>query len=291
MKKTLEDWIVDIVVWVSLLLVAFITLYPFWYIIIASFNEGVDMMRGGVYWIPRKFTTYNYVDFFRSSEWLSGLKVSVLRTLIGTILTVTFTSMVSYALSRKDLMFGNTYRFMFIMSMYVSGGLIPFYVVLRIVGLLNTFYVYVIPTMLNLFFVLVGINFFRSIPESVIESGRLDGALEITIFFRIVLPVSKPFIATLALFSAVHQWNSWLDSTYYVNTNSLRPMAYYMVSQINRTISSTSSSQILDSSAVKVTALSTQATSVVVSMFPILCVYPFLQKYFVQGMMIGSVKG
>ena len=147
--------------------------------------------------------------------------------------------------------------------------------------------VYIIPSMLNLFFILIGINFFESIPVSLIESARLDGASEFTVFFRIIRPVSTPFIATLALFSAVNQWNAWLDSAYYVNQEGLRTIAYRMLSEINQTQGTVvTGGSIVNTS----TALTTQASAMVASMLPIILVYPFLQKYFVQGIMIGAVK-
>jgi len=287
-NKARGEWIIDVVVWMILVLFCFICLYPFWFIIVASLNEGNDMMRGGVYWWPRKFTFDNYTTFFAQSSWLSAVKVSVARTLVGTAFTVFITSLVSYALSRRNLVHGKVYRIMFVFSMYVSGGLIPFYIVLRLAGLINTFWVYILPTTLNLYFVLVGINFFRSIPESLIEAAYLDGAAERRIFLQIVLPLSTPFIATLALFAAVGQWNSWLDSVYYVSIKSLRPMAYWMISMMNRTQGSGANQDL--SGAINLTALATQSTAVVATVAPILLVYPFLQKYFVQGMMIGSIK-
>ncbi|MDR2932079.1 MAG: carbohydrate ABC transporter permease [Oscillospiraceae bacterium] len=288
-KKTSEDWIVDIVTWGILLIILFITLYPFYYILVASFNDGNDLTRGGVYFWPRKFTLDNYMLFFGKQSWINSLWVSIFRTVVGSALTLVFTSLISYGLSRPELIFKKFYRFLFIFSMYVSGGLIPYYVMLRNLHLLNKIWVYVIPTMLNLFFVLVGISFFESIPASLLESARLDGAAEIVIFIRIVLPVSVPFLATLALFAAVGQWNAWLDSAYYVNADHLRTLAYRMMSEINRAAGA-ASNQNVDTLVTSPTVMTTMATAMCVSMLPIICVYPFLQRYFVQGIMIGSVK-
>jgi putative aldouronate transport system permease protein len=287
-RRAKGELVIDAVVWAFLILFCFICLYPFWFIIVASFNEGNDMMRGGVYWWPRVFTLQNYEIFFAQTAWLSAIKVSVARTVVGTLFSVFVTSLVSYALSRRNLLHGKTYRMLFVFSMYVSGGLIPFYIVLRLVGLIDTFWVYILPTTLNLYFVLIGINFFRSIPDSLIEAAYLDGATERCIFMRIVLPLSTPFIATLALFAAVGQWNSWLDSVYYVSDKTLRPMAYWMISMMNRTQGSGANQDL--SGAISLTALASQSTAVVATVAPILLVYPFLQKYFVQGMMIGSIK-
>ncbi len=288
MKRGKYEWLIDVAVYVLLISFSFLCLYPFWFILVASFNDGYDMMLGGVYWWPREFTTDNYRLFFQQTSWVDAIQVSVSRTVAGAVFTSMFTCLVGYALSRRKLIFGKTFRFLFVFSMYVSGGLIPFYVVLRLIGLLNTFWVYILPTGLSLYFVMVGINFFQSIPESLYEAAELDGCSEIGTFIRIVLPLSSAFIATLTLFSAVGQWNSWLDSVYYVTEKELRPMAYWMISIINRTQTSSSAQNLSDT--VTLTTMATQSTAVIVAIAPILCVYPFLQKYFVKGMMIGSVK-
>lgn len=291
-KKITEDRIVDVAVYLLLALVGIVTLYPFYYTVICSFNDGLDLMKGGVYLWPRKFTLANYELFLDDADWMHSFWVSVAKTVVGTVLCTAFTSMFSYALSRKNLMFKKGYRFLVVFTMYFSGGLIPYYILLKELHLLNTFWVYVVPGMVNGFFVMTGINFFGSIPETILESARIDGASEFNILIRIVLPVSKPFLATLALFSAVGQWNSWLDSAYYVRDNALRTMSYRMMTTINQSISTAANTAAAGqmSQANTATTFTVQATAMVVSMLPIMCVYPFLQKYFVQGMMIGAVK-
>ncbi|HJC22081.1 MAG TPA: carbohydrate ABC transporter permease [Candidatus Eisenbergiella merdavium] len=286
-KWSKENVIFDGIVWSLLILIFIVIAYPFYYVVIASFNDGYDFMKGGIYFFPRKFTLYNYVSLLSQEKWIRAFQVSFFRTVLGTCLTVLATCLVSYALSRKELAGGKVYRFLVIFAMYVSGGLIPYYITLRNLQLLNTVWVYIIPSMLNLFFIMVGINFFASIPISLIESAKLDGASEFRIFFSIVRPVSTLFIATLALFSAVNQWSAWLDSAYYVNSESLRTVAYRMLTEINQTLGATSTGGSMVNTS---TALTTQASAMVVSMLPIMCVYPFLQKYFVQGIMIGAVK-
>ena len=248
-------------------------------------------MKGGVYLWPRKFTLGNYKLFLEDGDWRHAFLVSLARTLVGTAMRVGFTSMFSYALSRNNLMFKKGYRFLVVFTMYFSGGLIPFYVLLRNLGLLNSFWVYVIPGMVDAFFVMTGINFFAAIPESMIEAAKIDGAREIKVLTRVVLPVSKPFLATLALFSAVGQWNSWLDSAYYVRDAKLHTLAYKMMTVINQNIATANTEAAGQlSQANTQTSFTVQATAMAVSMLPIMCVYPFLQKYFVQGMMIGAVK-
>ena len=290
-RKFSEDKAVDVAVYLLLGLVGIVTLYPFYYTIICSFNDGLDLMKGGVYLWPRKFSLANYELFLKDGDWRHAFLVSLSRTIAGTALRVSFTSMFGYALSRNNLMFKKGYRFLVVFTMYFSGGLIPFYILLRNLGLLNSFWVYVIPGMVDAFFVMTGINFFGAIPESMIEAARIDGAREIKVLTKVVLPVSKPFLATLALFSAVGQWNSWLDSAYYVRDANLHTMAFKMMTVINQNLATANTEAAGQlSQANTATSFTVQATAMAVSMLPIMCVYPFLQKYFVQGMMIGAVK-
>lgn len=291
-KKINEDMMVNAVVYILLAFIGIVTLYPFYYTLICSFNDGLDLMKGGVYLWPRKFTLNNYKLFISDADWRNAFFLSVLRTVVGTLFCTGFTSMFSYALSRNNLMFKKGYRFLVVFTMYFSGGLIPYYVLLRSLGLLNTFWVYVIPGMVNAFFVMTGINFFGSIPESMIEAAKIDGASEFKVLTKVVLPVSKPFLATLSLFAAVGQWNSWLDAAYYVRDSNLHTLSYKVMTTINQALASSVNTEAAGqmSQANTSTQFTVQATAMAVSMLPIMCVYPFLQKYFVQGMMIGAVK-
>ncbi|MEK3737952.1 carbohydrate ABC transporter permease [Paenibacillus sp. FSL F4-0122] len=290
-KRTMEDWILDILITAILLIIVFITLYPFYYILIITFNSGSDSNLGGMYLWPREFTLGNYIYFIEDPKWVNAFLVSILRTIVGTVLAVFFTSMVAYGLAKRDLMFRKTYFFIVVVAMNFSGGLIAFYIVLKSLGLINTFGVYVIPSMLNLFFLLIAISFFREIPDELGESARIDGASELRIFISIVVPVSMPLMATMSLFIGSGQWNSWLDSAYFVQNENLRTLTYRMMQVINQSMVPTGDAAAASMSRAKVTPFSIQATAMVVSIIPILGVYPFLQKYFVSGMMLGSVKG
>ncbi|QYR24245.1 carbohydrate ABC transporter permease [Paenibacillus sp. sptzw28] len=267
-----------------------VMLYPFFYVLIISFNKGTDSMLGDIYLWSRSFTLENYAMFLSDPKWYKALVVTVMRTVIGTFLGVTFTCLVAYGLSHRDLLFGKVYFSVVIFAMYFSGGLIPYYVVLRSIGLLNTFGVYVVPSMLSTFFLLIAVSFFREIPAELKESAVIDGASEFKIFWSIVLPVSLPLLATMSLFLGVGQWNSWLDSAYFVQEDWLRTLTFRMIEIINK---SNIPREALGAGATTsgVTNYSLQVTSMVVSVAPIVCVYPFLQKYFVQGIMLGSVKG
>lgn len=288
-----KDFLFDSVIYILLFIIMLTMLYPFYYVLIASFNKGSDTLLGGVYLWPRSVTLENYKIFLEDPKWYRAFLVTVARTISGTVLGLLLTSLVAYALSHRDLLFSKTYFTIIIFAMYFSGGLIPYYVVLRSIGLLNSFAVYIVPSMLNTFFLLIAISFFREIPGEMKESAHMDGAGELVIFFRIILPVSTPLLATMALFMGVGQWNSWLDSAYFVQSENLRTLTYRMMEVINKSNSPMDAIAVANSASASagVTSFSLQVTSMVVSIVPIICVYPFLQKYFVHGIMLGSVKG
>ncbi|WP_199619322.1 carbohydrate ABC transporter permease [Paenibacillus alkalitolerans] len=290
-RRTLEDWCLDVIIAIVLIIVVAVTLYPFYYILIITFNSGADTSLGGMYLWPRQFTFANYIHFLEDPKWIQALWMSMVRTVTGTALGVLFTSIVAYGLAKRDLMFRKTYFFIIIVSMYFSGGLIAYYIVLKSLGLINTFGVYVIPGMLNLFFLIIAVTFFQEIPEELGESARMDGASELRIFANIILPVSMPLMATMSLFTGSGHWNAWLDSAYFVQEENLRTLTYRMMQVINQSMVPVSDVQAASMSQARVTPFSMQATAMVVSIVPILGVYPFLQKYFVSGMMLGSVKG
>ena len=182
---------------------------------------------------------------------------------------------------------------MLIIAMYFSGGIIPYYMVLRTLHLINTFWVYIIPSMLNIFYCMVAISSFQAIPKELAESARMDGAGEMRIFFRIMLPISKPLLATIAIFTAVGQWNSWYDCAFFTQDKSLRTMGYLLMTVINK---NSLGAQTMDAYAASatvntVTTLSVQLAVMIVAVAPILVVYPFFQRYIVSGMTIGAVKG
>ena len=288
-KRSAEDIFVDVFCYVVCVVVFLGCFYPFYYVLVLSFNDGPDALRRGIYVLPRVFTLENYAAFFKDSVWFNGLKVSILRTLIGTVCTVLFTSLVAYGLSFRRLKFRKFYLMIMIFCMFFSGGLIPYYVVLRFLGLINTFWVYIVPGLLNLFFVLVGITFFQGIPGELRESAIIDGASELRVFFRIIIPLSMPLMATIALFSGVGQWNSWFDSAFFVQSKNLRTLAYVLMMIINKNIlPAEAATAVL---ARPVTSQSIQMAAMMITVGPIVCAYPFLQKCFVKGVVIGAVKG
>ena len=293
-KSTTEDRLIDAFIKIFVTFILLVTVYPFYYVIIISLNDGLDAIRGGIYFWPRSFTLNNYKQFLSDAKWINAIWVTVAKTGIGTFLTVMFTCFVAYGLSYKELMFRKFYSIILLFCMYFYGGLIPYYLTLKTYGLLNTFWVYVIPTMFSTYYCILAMSFFREIPEEMKESARLDGASELFIFFKIILPLSKALIATLGLFAAVSQWNSWSDTAFYAPGNKeLRTLAYLMRDVIIKNQVDTTSRQAMMKAAQhsSVTATSVQMASMIIAVLPIMLVYPFLQKYFVKGIMLGAVKG
>ena len=293
-KRNAEDWIMDSVIFVVMILVLVVTIYPFWNVIIQAFNAAGDTARGGLWLFPRQFTLQNFKELLSDSGWGNAIFVSVARTVVGTVLGVSVTGIVAFAMSQTDLLFRNMYYRIFMFTMYFGGGIIPFYILLKTIHMNNTFWVYVIPGCLSVYNMLIMINFYQSIPKSLYESAQLDGATYMQIFVKITVPLSKACVATIALYNAVSQWNAWMDTAYYTSSESLKTMSMKMMEIINLASISVEKGDIMTggaiSSALRATPRSLQAASMVLAVTPILCVYPFLQKYFVKGVMIGSVK-
>lgn len=269
--------------------ICFITLYPIWYILVNSLNEGADAMLGGIFWWPRKFTLDNYKTVFQNSGVMKAFGVTVLRTVVGTVANVLFTAMVAYPLSKSHLVGRKFYMAMGTITMFFSGGLIPTFLLYKNMNLLDSFWVYIIPGLFNFFNLIIFVNFFRDIPSALEESASIDGATDWTIFIRIILPLSKPVLATIALFTGVYHWNDYFAGVIFINNPDLQPIQtflYRIVAESGSTQMMATASNITRTT----TSLSIKLSTMVVTTVPIICVYPFLQKYFVKGMMVGAVK-
>ena len=291
-KKSTADRVLDAVIVLVMVVVVFLCLYPFFLAVVMSFNEGIDALKGGIYIWPRKFTLENYASLFKDAQWGRAFVVTLARTVIGTVMTVMFTMFVSYGLSHQELVFRKFYFGFFIFAMYFSGGVIPYYILLRSLHLLNKFAVYVVPGCLSLFYILVATSFFQGIPKEISESAKLDGATELKIYWKLILPLSKPIMATIAIFTSVGHWNSWYESAFFATANKgIRTMAYLMTAIINQSQGSSAANDAAAAAGVMTTTtLSVQLAAMVVAVFPILCVYPFFQRYFVTGLTVGAVK-
>jgi len=282
-----------------MLLFAFLSAYPMWYILVLSFNEGLDAAMGGIYWWPRSFTLGNYIVILQNDIILNAFKISTLRTAIGTVGSLLVTSMVAYALSRKELPARKPLTLVFLFIMLFNGGLIPFYIQLIRLDLINNFWVFVIPNLFSVWNMLVmKTSFQNNIPENVIESVKIDGAGYTRIYFTIVLPFSMPLLAALGLFTAVFHWNDWFTGAFFVNDIKLQPLPTYL----QRVMSTVEASNMISAGQMNaareagmynpaaITTKSVRMATIMLTTLPILLVYPFLQRYFVKGVLIGSVK-
>lgn len=288
----MSDLVLDIVKIVILTVVVVVTIYPFWNVFIVSINDATDSLKGGLYFLPRKLSLAAYANILTRRTFLESIKVSVARTLVGTPVAVLATSMLAYSLSRKDLVGGRFFNLMFIFTMYFGGGLVPYYMVLKNMNLLNTFWVFIIPMMMSVYNMILVKNYIESMPEELFEAARIDGASDLLIYIRMVLPLTKPILMTVGLFSAIGQWNSWFDAYLYTSSQSLKPMQSILVEILNQyqTKGSVSDQMSKAAAGVTVTPDSIRMAATMIVTIPIILVYPFIQKYFVKGIMLGAVK-
>lgn len=278
---------------IMLILIVF-TLYPFWYSVIGSFNDGSDYARGGVYLLTRQFTLDNYGALFSDSALIRAFGITLSRTLIGTFTHIIFTSLFAYAFSRKNLKYRGFYSMLGLSSMYLSGGLIPFFILINSLGLYNHFLVFIIPTIFSFWNVILFRSYFAELPDALIESAKIDGAGEYTIFFRFILPLSKPVIAAVSLFTAVGHWNAYYDAMIYTFGDHLQTVQLYILKLIQSTEAAlllANMSGTVGTAQNTVTTTTLQLAAMVAASLPIVLIYPFVQKFFIKGMLIGSVKG
>ncbi len=285
--------IFDIVLIVIMTIIAVITIYPFLNVLAISLNEATDSVKGGIHILPREFTLQNYKEIFDGSSKLpTGLIISILRTVIGTVTGVLASAMVAFVISRRDFVFNKLVTILFVLTMYIGGGLIPEYMLIKNVGLINNFAVYILPGLISAFNVIVIRSFIDGLPPALNESAMIDGANDFVVFTKIILPLCLPVIATVALFIAVSQWNSWFDTYLYARQNDGLTTLQY---ELMKVMGNASASAKVDPNnpLVKASSVNPESIKMAITMVataPILCVYPFVQKYFVTGMTLGAVK-
>lgn len=280
-----------------MLIVIIVMIYPFWNTIAVSFNKSQDTLKGGITFFPRVFDLFNYQTVFKNKLLVIAAVNSVLRTGLSTILGVFIAAMIGYVLSRPEFLWRKFVTRYFVLTMYVSAGLIPTYFLIRNLHMINSFMVYIVPGLVSVFNVIVIRAYMQALPPSLVEAAQIDGAGHFRCFIQIILPVCKPVLATIALWCAVGAWNSWFDTFIYCSSKeNLTTLQYEMMKMIsasmsagtNRSADAIFANQTMVDS---VTPVSIRAAVTVVASVPIIIVYPFLQKYFVNGVMIGAVKG
>lgn len=292
-RKKTSVWDKIFVLCNTIFMIAFvvITLYPVLNTLAISFNDGTDALRGGIYLIPRKFTLKNYITVLQKQNLITGAYITVARTVIGTLLALVANAILAFIVSRKRFLFKKQLSLFWVITMYVNGGMIPTFLLYKGIGLTNSFWVYVIPGMVSAFNMLVIRTYMNGIPDSLEESAQLDGAGYMTVFWKIISPLCKPVYATVALFVAVGQWNSWFDAMLYNRMSAnLTTLQYELMKLLSSVTNQGNSVEAMKNAAGAVTPTSVRAAATILTMLPIICLYPFLQRYFVTGLTIGGVK-
>ena len=297
-RASAEDVAIDAVVYTALILLCVVTIYPFLNTLAYSFNDAIDSVRGKIYITPRVFTLRNYEVILIGNPMISrAILNSAVRAAAGCVLSVFSCLCVSYVFSRKDFFLRKFFTPFLVFTMYFSGGIIPMLILVRDLGLINNFLVYLLPSMMSAYNVMVMRTFIEGIPDSLFESARIDGSSEYRIVFRIVFPLAVPVIATIALFVVVAQWNAWMDTMLYCSSETRLTTLQYELQKLLTAAQNLTSSDAMDASMSQgnsnraVTPTSIRTAMTIIAVAPILFIYPFLQKYFVKGLTIGGVKG
>ena len=293
-KRTVGGTVFTIFNAVFMIAFVVVTLYPVLNTLAVSFNDGTDALRGGIYLWPRKWSLQNYSAVLQKDNLITGAYISVARTVLGTVFGLAANALLAFIVSRKKFLFKSQLSLFWVITMYVNGGMIPVFLVYKGLGLTNSFWVYVIPGMLGAFNMLVMRTYMLGISDSLEESAQLDGAGYMTIFIKIISPLCKPVYATVALFIAVGQWNSWFDAMLYNRmSDQYTTMQYELMKLLSSVTNQGATAETMQNAveaAGAVTPTSIRAAATIITMLPIVCLYPFLQRYFVAGLTIGGVK-
>lgn len=270
--------------------IALLCVYPFLYTLSISLSTASEASREGLHLFPREISLTSYKVVLSNPNILTGYLNSILRTVLGTVLTLLATCIAAYPLSRREMPHRALVTFLIVFTMLFSGGMVPGYLLIKKLGLINTVWSLVIPTMLTAFNVIIVKNFFQSLPESLVESARMDGAGEWRILFYIYLPLSKPVLATVALWTAVAHWNAWFDALLYITDDRKQVLQTFLQRIVIESSTQLMEIGITDTAILEFTQETIKAATIIVTILPIICVYPFVQKYFVKGIMLGGVK-
>ena len=297
-KRSAGDILMSVILYLVYAFFAFVCAYPFYYIFINTISSNDLSQRGKVLFWPKEVHFTNYAQVIKISGIADALKISVSRTLLGTALTVIVAAFLGYMFTRETLWKRKVWYRMVTATMYFNAGIIPWFITMKNLGLTNNFWAYVLPLAVQPFYIILCKTFVEAVPKELQDAAEIDGAGTLTIFFRIMLPIIKPILATIAIFAAVNQWNAFQDTLLLVTDSKLYTLQFLLYQYINQASSlkslvnsATSSTQMMNSLAHAQTATSIRMTVTIVVVIPIICVYPFFQQYFTKGIMIGAVKG
>ncbi len=292
MKKSKAEIIGMIINGVALFLIAFTTIYPFWHVLMYSISDSQQASAGGLFFLPKGLDITGYELVLKQPQLYNAYWNTIARTAVGTLLSVILTAMLAYPLSLPRLKGRRFLCIAIFFTMLFNGGMIPTYLLVNDLHMIDTFWALVIPNAMSAYNLFIMRNYFQSIPASLEESARIDGANPITILFRIILPISTPTLAAVGMFYGVSNWNAYLDGVLYINNNDLQILQVYL----RNLFSSAGSGAVLSgvqgiSDAAKVTEETLKMVTISVSVIPILIIYPYLQKYYTSGITTGAVKG
>lgn len=293
LKQTKSGRVFDGLNGVLLFIILFVTIYPFWNMLVLSFNDGTDALLGNLYFWPRQWSMANYEYVFKNSKLLNGALVSVLRVVVGTVTGVGCNALLGYICCNKNFYGRKFMRMLFLITMYFGGGLIPTYLLMVQLGFVNSFAVYIVPCLFSAYYMLLASSYMQSIPDALFESARIDGASETRTFWSIALPLAKPMLACIAVYIGVGHWNSWFDVSLYSKNgtwDTLQIILYRLLNQANAK-SDMFNQQQLYASMRTIQPETVRAAITVVVVVPIVFIYPFFQRYFVGGITLGAVKG
>lgn len=292
-KMSFKDRLLVIFFYAFTLIFSLLCLYPFYQVIISSFADETTLIKEGYRLIPSKFSLDAYKTLFQSKEIIRAYGLTTGITIVGTVISLFFTSLAAYALAGKKLKYRNGINFFFYFTMLFSGGLIPYYLLItNYLHLANNLLVYIIPAAFNVWNMFLLRNFFNEIPEEYRESALMDGASEFTIVMKIILPLSLPALATVGLYTALAFWNEWMSSMLYMDDSKYYTLQYLIVRMVNNISAATNLGQSgLTAGQIAVPANTLRLATAVVTIGPIVLLYPFLQKYFVSGLRVGGIKG
>ncbi|WP_372629299.1 carbohydrate ABC transporter permease [Cohnella sp.] len=291
-KNSVGGRIFDLFNVVTLVLLAFVMLYPFWNQLIISFNVGIDTSRGGLYFWPREFTLDNYVYMFNKGGLGKGALISVLRVVVGTVTTLFCSGLLAYITTVRWYSGRRFTRFVFLITMYFSGGLVPTYLLMNQLNLVETFTIYWLPGLFSAYYMLLISSYMYNLPDALSESARMDGCGELRIYVQIIAPLCLPVFAAVAVFSAVGHWNSWFDVMLYNSSGNWDTLQVYLrkilldIEQISKLMNDQQQMEEMR----KLTPVSIRASTTILVTLPIVAAYPFMQKYFIGGITIGAVK-
>lgn len=292
LRRSFGSRLFDLANVLALLIFAFLVVYPFYNQLVVSFNQGIDAQRGGVYFFPRAFSLDNYIWLFRNSKLLSGLTVSVLRVVVGTITCLFASALLGYITTIRYFSGRRFMRILFLITMYFGGGMIPTYLVMLKLGLLNTFQIYWLPYLISPYYMLLFSSYLNQLPDSLFEAARVDGATELRVFFQIVVPISVPVLAAVSIYLVVGQWNAWFDNLLYNTDGTWDTLQMYL----RRMLLQSEIALKIQAEAIAyhryqtVAPITIKAATTMIVTIPILVTYPFFQRYFIGGITLGSVK-